>query len=91
MDFMDIISDLAGSITDFAGSNPLIAIVVALVLAFIIYRKPKLFFAILVVCAVIIGVMYVLSNLSTSGTAKKDRLIEKSVPDNLMRIPQPRI
>ncbi len=87
MNLAELFDNLSGSIIDLATSNPIIAIIVLIVLAFLAYRRPKLFLLILLLGAVLMGVIYIVSDLSTSGTSKKEGLIEKSVPENSFRTP----
>lgn len=88
MNLTGIVNNLAGSIVDLARSNPLIFLIALIILAFLIYRRPKFFLIIFLLCLLLIVVLYVVSDLSTSGTAKKDRLIEKSIPGDSCKTPR---
>jgi hypothetical protein len=65
------------SVISFAQYYPLIAIVLALVLLFFTYRKPKLFFTLLFLGLFIAGVFYMISRLAGSGSEQKKRLIQE--------------
>lgn len=70
MDF----SRYADSVVSFAQSNPIIAIVVVLGLLFFVYRKPKLFFTLFGLALLLVGLLYTIMNLSSSGSEKKKAL-----------------
>ena len=71
MDF----SRMAGSIVSFVQNNPIIAIVIMLGLLFFVYRKPKLFFSLLGLGLLLVGLIYLIMNLSGSGSEKKKALM----------------
>ena len=70
MDFSRIIS---GTLS-FAQNHTVIAIVLALGLLFFVYRKPKLFFALLFVALFLAGLFYMIISLTRSGSEQKERL-----------------
>lgn len=76
MDFLTIMK----SIGDFFLANPVITVIVALVLIFLLYRKPKLFFLIFVILVVLAGVFYVILDVASTGVSQKERLINREVP-----------
>ena len=76
MDFLSIMK----SIPDFLLANPVVAVIVALVLIFLLYRKPKLFFLIFVILVVLAGVLYVILDVASTGVSQKERLIDREVP-----------
>ena len=70
--------DLAGfmnSIVSFAHTNTVIALILALVLLFFMYRKPKLFFTLLFLGLFLVGMFYLITNMASSGSEQKKRLI----------------
>ena len=76
MDFLAIMKSMG----DFLFANPVIAVIVALVLIFLLYRKPKLFFLIFIILVVLAGVLYVILDVSSTGVSQKERLIDREVP-----------
>ncbi len=74
MDF----SGFMDGIVSFAQGNTVIVIVLTLVLLFCIYRKPKLFFALLFLGLLLAGVFYMISSLAGSGLEQKKRLIDQA-------------
>jgi hypothetical protein len=73
MDFREIIN----SIIIFFQANLIITIAIAIILIFLLFRKTKLFFVILFIVLLLVGVLYLVSNLSTSGVSRKERLLKK--------------
>lgn len=73
MDFSGFID----SIISFAHNYTVIAIVLALVLVFFMYRKPKLFFGLLFLVVFLAGLYYMIMNLAGSGSDQKKRLIHE--------------
>ncbi len=73
MDFFGIIN----SIITFFQNNLFIAIVSAVLLVFLLYRKPKLFFTIFFIVLLLAGVFYLISNLSSTGVSQKEKLLQK--------------
>ena len=76
MDFLSIVK----SVSDYFLANPIIALVVALVLIYLLYRKPKLVFLIFVISVVLAGVLYVISDVASTGVSQKERLINRDMP-----------
>jgi hypothetical protein len=70
-------SRFIGSIVSFVQSNPVIAIVIALGLLFFMYRKPKLFFIILIIALFLVGLFYLIMNLAGSGSEKKKKMLQE--------------
>jgi hypothetical protein len=88
MDFTAIITDLTGRISEFAKAQPLIALAVLLILAYLMYRKPLFFFSVLILGLVLGGVLYLISSMSAPGISQKEKLIQKGrVPENSFRPP----
>ena len=73
MDFSGFID----SIISFAQNYTVIAIVLALVLLFFMYRKPKLSFGLLFLVVFLAGLYYMIMNLAGSGSDQKKRLIHE--------------
>ena len=63
--------------------NTVIAFVIALGLLFLIWRKPKLFFGILLLGLILAVSYYLITNMAGSGSQHKKRLIneEKGLSD----------
>jgi membrane protein required for beta-lactamase induction len=77
MDFPGFLSGLTDAIVSFAQSNTIIAVIIALILLFLIYRKPKLFFGLLSLVFIVALLFYMIANLAGSGSERKKRLIDK--------------
>ena len=83
MDFTAIINDLTGRISDFAHAKPFIALAILLILAYLIYRKPLFFFSVFILGLILVGVLYLIFSMSTTGVSQKERLIQKGrEPEN---------
>jgi ABC-type proline/glycine betaine transport system permease subunit len=83
---MDVINELTAQIVSFAQSNPVIALVAVIILAFLIYRKPLLSLAIFCLILILVGVFYVIMDASSSGVSQKERMIHReAVPENISR------
>ena len=83
MNLTNVMNDMTGAIASFARSSPLIGVVVLIFLAFLIYRKPVFFLAMFFLGLLLAGVLYIIMNASTSGVAKKERLIQKGAPPSM--------
>ena len=70
MDF----SRSVGGIVSFAQNNPIIVIVLVLGLLFFMYRKSKLFFSLLGLGLLLVGLLYLIANMAGSGSEKKKAL-----------------
>lgn len=73
MDF----SGFMDGIVSFAQNHPVIVIVLALGLLFFIYRKPKLFFALLFLGLFLAGVFYMITSMVSSGSKQEKRLMHE--------------
>jgi hypothetical protein len=73
MDF----SEWMDSIISFAQNNTIIAIVVALGLLIFLYRKPKLFFALLFIGLFLAGLFYMITSIAGPGAAQKRKMIQQ--------------
>jgi hypothetical protein len=77
MDFSGFLPGLADGIGSFVQSNTIIAIIIALILLYLIYRRPKLFFGLLSLVLIVALLFYIIANLAGSGSDRKKSLIEK--------------
>jgi hypothetical protein len=82
MNLMAVAERIAGSIAYVARSHPLISLAAMIIIAILIYRRPKFFIVLFLIGVLITGVLFAVSTLSTLASAKKERLIEKSAPGN---------
>jgi len=88
MDFTEIINNLTGTVLGLAHANPLIALAVLLIVAYLIYRKPVFFFSVFMLGLILAGVLYMIMSMSTSGMSQKEKLIhEGKEPENSLRLP----
>jgi hypothetical protein len=61
-------------IVSFAQQNPIVVIVLALGLLFFMYRKPKLFFGLLLLGLFLVGLFYLIMSMAGSGSEQKKKL-----------------
>ena len=61
-------------IVSFAQNSPIIVIVLAVGVLFFIYRKPKLFFSLLALGLLLVGLFYLIMSISGQGSEKKKAL-----------------
>ena len=73
MDF----SRFMNGILSFAQNHTVIIIVLALVLLYFMYRKPKLSFGILLLGAVLVGFFYLITSISGPAKEQKKKLIRE--------------
>ncbi|MGE5894069.1 MAG: hypothetical protein ACM34I_08455 [bacterium] len=73
MDFSDFID----SIISLAKDNAVIAVILGLILLFLLFRKPKLFFGLLFLGLLVGGIFYLIMNIASSGSEQKERLLHK--------------
>jgi hypothetical protein len=73
MDF----SRFMNGILSFAQNHTVIIIVLALVFLYFMYRKPKLFFGILLLGAVLVGFFYLITSISGPAKEQKKKLIRE--------------
>jgi hypothetical protein len=73
VDFSGFMDD----IISFVQNYPVIAIVLALGLLFFMYRKPKVFFWMLLFCLLLAGLLYLITNISGLGKEHKEKLIDE--------------
>ena len=70
-------SEIINSIVSFAQNNTVIAIIVGLGLLYFVYRKPKLFFTILIIGLFLYGLFYMITSVAGPGSAEKRKLIQQ--------------
>ncbi len=71
---------LSSDIIEYLPSNNYITIALAGILLLILFRKPKLFFTLLLVSAVIAGSLFLISTISDLGIGNKSVLVrERSI------------
>lgn len=88
MDFTAIINSLKGIISEFAKAQPLLAVAILLILAYLMYRKPLFFFSVLTLGLILAGVLYLILSMSAPGTSQKEKLIQRGrVPENSFMLP----
>lgn len=75
MDF----SSMADSVTAFSKDNPIVAAVAGLLLLFLLIRKPKLFFVLLLLGLSLAAALYFIMDVSSIGKAQKGKMIERGV------------
>jgi len=73
---MDFSRSVEG-IVSFAQNNPIIVIVLVLGLLFFMYRKPKLFFSLLGLGLLLVGLLYLIMNIAGSGSEKRKALTQE--------------
>jgi hypothetical protein len=70
-------SGFMNSIVSFAQNHTVIVIVLALVLLYFIYRRPKIIIGILVLCLLLAGLLYLITSISGSGSKHEKKLIHE--------------
>ncbi len=64
-----------GGIISYVQNNTVVAIAIAVILLFLIFRKPKLFLGILFLGLFLAVVFYVITGMAGSGSKQKERLL----------------
>jgi multisubunit Na+/H+ antiporter MnhC subunit len=64
-------------IVSFAQSHTVIVIVLALVLLYLMLRKPKLFFGILLLGLILAGLLYFIMSIAGSGSKQEKKLMHE--------------
>jgi len=88
MDFAEFMD----SMVSFAQNNTIIAIVIALGILYFMYRKTKLFFSLLILCLILLGLYSLITNMARSGGEQKRKLVPKTekesvqIPDRSPRV-----
>jgi len=67
------------SIVTFFQDHLLFAVAFAIVLLFLLFRKPKVFLTISAIVLLLLGILYLISDISSTGVTHKEKLISKSV------------
>jgi hypothetical protein len=73
MDF----SRFMDGILSFAQNHTVIVIVLALVLLYLMYRKPKLVLGILLLGLFLVGLVYLITSIAGSGSEQEKKLIQE--------------
>jgi 4-hydroxybenzoate polyprenyltransferase len=87
------LSGFMAGIVSFVQNHTVIVIVLALSLLFFIYRKPKLFFALLFLGLFLVGLFYMITSMAGSASEQKKRLMHEdekqsnNTPWSLLRNP----
>jgi len=72
-------------IVSFAQNNPIIVIVLAVGALFFVYRKPKLFFSLLGLGLLLVGLFYLIMSISGQGSEKKKALTHEEERSDTIR------
>ena len=75
MDFFSIFGD----IFSYLQNNILISIAIVALLIFLFYNRPRMFIIVFVFGLIVAGVLYLISDLASSGTAHKSNMIRKGM------------
>jgi lipopolysaccharide export LptBFGC system permease protein LptF len=70
-------SGFMNSIVSFAQNHTVIVIVLALVLLYFIYRRPKIIIGILVLCLLLAGLLYLITSIAGSGSKQEKKLMHE--------------
>ncbi|MGA1869816.1 MAG: hypothetical protein ACMUJM_14875 [bacterium] len=73
MDFSEVLH----IIITFFQNNLIITIAVSIVLVFLLFRKPKLFFSLLFLGLLLVGMLYLVLDISSTGKSHKNKLIHQ--------------
>ena len=73
MDFNAVINELVAYLRE----NPYIAGALGLFLLFLLFKKPKLFFSVVVLAGLLAGVFYLISSVASTGVSQKGKLFYK--------------
>ncbi len=86
MDFDGLIYDVITGISSYARAYPIAALLILLVIAFFVYRKPGTTLILLALGSVLALIFYAIMTMGGSGTSTKERLIKRgNVPDQIFR------
>ena len=78
-------SRFTDGIVAFAQNNPIIVIVLAVGALFFVYRKPKLFFSLLGLGLLLVGLFYLVMSISGQGSEKKKALTHEEEQSDTIR------
>jgi len=70
---------LIEGIINFFQDHLLFALAFAIVLLFLLFRKPKVFLTVSAIVLLLLGILYLISNIASTGVTYKEKLISKSV------------
>jgi hypothetical protein len=73
MNFYSVISGILA----FLQNNIIVAVVLGLVLLYILYRSPKVFFIVLFIAILLSGLFYIMTDVSSIGTHHKKKMIRE--------------
>ena len=77
---MSFYSVMSG-ILSFFQDNIIIAIALGLILLYLLYKSPKLFFIVLFIALFLSGIYYVISDVASIGGHQKEKMIqERDIP-----------
>jgi hypothetical protein len=71
------ITEITNAVASFSRENPLVAGAIGLVLLLLLWRKPKLFFGLLLLSALLVVALSLIMDVSSVGRDQKKKLIEK--------------
>lgn len=74
---MDFFSTIKYIFIPYFQENIYVAIALAVLFLLLLFRKPKIFFAVFFFAILLIGVLYLISTLSSVGVSQKEKLIHK--------------
>ena len=77
MDFSGVTNTILNSIVSFAQNNTLIAVIVALGCLLFLFKKPKLFFGILLFCIFLVALSQMITTMAGSGSGQKQKLLQE--------------
>ncbi len=75
MDFFGIVKNIIA----FFQTNIFVAAVAAILLLYLLIRKTKFFLTVFFIVMFLVGLLYMISNLSTTGTAHKKSMIRENI------------
>jgi len=73
---MDIL-ELIDAVTAFLHTNPIAAAIIGLFLLFLMIRKTKLFFGLLLLVLLLLGVFLMIQLIAGEGSSKKSRMFKQ--------------
>jgi len=73
---MDIL-ELIDATVAFLHANPIVAAIIGLFILFLILRKTKLFFGLLLLVLLLLGVLLMIQLIAGEGSSKKSQMINK--------------
>lgn len=76
-------TEIIDSLIALVKGNLTVSIAVGVLILFIAYRSFKFFFKALVILAIACVVLYLILSMAATGSAKKQTLHERSLPENV--------